>query len=103
MPNTIVDPSTLPDVVCVHCGCNTFLPALIFGKLSMLISPTAKEEIVPKGQILLCAQCKEPYGSEVVLPSENECDGDCSCDKDTSKKSDDKPDEPKKDNLISLV
>lgn len=56
-----VDLSKAEDVVC-ECGCGYFMEAMRVKKLSMLLSPTGREEIVPI-QTLVCLEC----GKEISL------------------------------------
>lgn len=44
------------DIVCDECGNNTFDTVLILKKLSALLSPTGKQEVVPV-QTLACHKC----------------------------------------------
>lgn len=40
-----------------ECGCKVFVPALMFKKLSVIMSPTGKEEAVPV-EVVMCNECK---------------------------------------------
>ena len=42
-----VDPSTLKDIKCENCGCQFFRQVNAFKRVSALVSPTGKEQIVP--------------------------------------------------------
>ena len=42
-----VDPSSLKDIKCENCGCKFFRQVHAFKRVSALVSPTGKEQIVP--------------------------------------------------------
>ena len=42
-----IDPSTLKDIVCEQCGSKYFRSVNAFKRVSALVSPTGKEQIVP--------------------------------------------------------
>ena len=42
-----VDPSTMKDIKCENCGCRFFRQVHAFKRVSALVSPTGKEQIVP--------------------------------------------------------
>lgn len=44
-----------PNVVC-ECGCRTFVPVVVLKKVSALVSPTGKEEIVDI-PLYVCSKC----------------------------------------------
>lgn len=46
-----------PNVAC-KCGCKTFIPAVALKKVSALVSPTGKEEIMDI-PIYVCSKCGE--------------------------------------------
>ncbi len=46
-----------PNVVC-ECGCRVFVPAYALKKVSALISPTGREEIV-EIPVYICSKCGE--------------------------------------------
>lgn len=48
---------TSPNVVC-KCGCKIFVPGFLLKKVSALVSPTGKEEIVDL-PIYVCSKCGE--------------------------------------------
>lgn len=53
-----IDISRQPDVSCDNCGSLRFRPDTMFLKrLSSLVSPTGKEELVPLGPVFSCASC----------------------------------------------
>mgnify|MGYP003123866959 CR=1 FL=1 len=42
-----LDPSTMKDIKCENCGCRFFRQVNAFKRISALVSPTGKEQIVP--------------------------------------------------------
>jgi len=46
-----------PNVVC-ECGCKIFVPAVALKKVSALVSPTGKEEIIDI-PVYICSKCGE--------------------------------------------
>ena len=42
-----IDPSTMKDIKCENCGCKFFRQVHAFKRISALVSPTGKEQIVP--------------------------------------------------------
>ena len=42
-----IDPSTMKDIKCENCGCRFFRQVSAFKRISALVSPTGKEQIVP--------------------------------------------------------
>ena len=42
-----IDPKDLKDIVCENCGCQFFRQVNAFKRISALVSPTGKEQIVP--------------------------------------------------------
>mgnify|MGYP003116392415 FL=1 len=42
-----VDPSSMKDIKCENCGCRFFRQVHAFKRVSALVSPTGKEQIVP--------------------------------------------------------
>ena len=55
-PKTTIDASDLDDIICDECGGKVFRQASMFKRLSALISPTGKEQIVPI-PIFRCDDC----------------------------------------------
>jgi len=51
-----IDASDLDDILCEECGGKIFRQASMFKKLSALISPTGKEQIVPI-PVFRCDDC----------------------------------------------
>ena len=47
---------TAPNVVCPDCGSKIFIEAAVLKKLSPILSPSGKEEIVPI-PVFACAKC----------------------------------------------
>jgi hypothetical protein len=58
-----VDISQATDVLCVQCGRPHFMDALRMKRLSAILSPTGKEEMI-KMETLLCMSC----GWEMGMP-----------------------------------
>jgi len=54
--NINVNPSDLKDIVCGECGGKYFRPVHAFKRLSALISPSGKEQIVPI-PVYRCDEC----------------------------------------------
>ena len=54
--NININPEDLEDVLCEKCECQTFEPAMLFKKLSAVLSPSGKETLVPL-QIYKCTEC----------------------------------------------
>jgi len=46
-PQVKIKPEDLKDVACESCGCKYFRAVNAFKRLSALVSPTGKEQIVP--------------------------------------------------------
>ena len=42
-----IDPSSLKDIKCENCGCQFFRQVNAFKRVSALLSPTGKEQIIP--------------------------------------------------------
>ena len=42
-----IDPSTMKDIKCENCGCKFFRQVQAFKRVSALVSPTGKEQIIP--------------------------------------------------------
>jgi hypothetical protein len=57
VPNTDmnINPSTLPWIGCSE-GPQIFETAIVFKKLSALLSPTGKEEVLP-AEVVICKKC----------------------------------------------
>tara|TARA_R110000851_G_scaffold75688_1_gene166778 strand:+ start:598 stop:843 length:246 start_codon:yes stop_codon:yes gene_type:complete len=55
-PATKIDASDLDDITCDECGGKVFRQASMFKRLSALISPTGKEQIVPI-PVFRCDDC----------------------------------------------
>ncbi len=51
-----IDASDLKDIICSNCGGKIFRQASMFKRLSALVSPTGKEQIVPI-PIFRCDDC----------------------------------------------
>tara|TARA_R110001592_G_C12900811_1_gene726604 strand:+ start:250 stop:495 length:246 start_codon:yes stop_codon:yes gene_type:complete len=51
-----IDVSDLTDLVCDHCGAKVFREAKMFKRLSALVSPTGKDQIVPI-PVFRCDEC----------------------------------------------
>jgi len=60
-----VDLSKAEDVVCLQCGGPYFMEGIRIKKLSMLLSPTGREEMANM-QVLLCMQCGLEMGQQPV-------------------------------------
>ena len=45
--NISIKPGDMKDIVCEQCGCKFFKQVNAFKRLSALVSPTGKEQIVP--------------------------------------------------------
>ena len=83
---------TAPNIVCPNCGSKIFIEAAVLKRLSSVLSPTGKEEIIPI-PVFACAKCgtvpeeyTNKYNAKQILgedTSENET-----------------PEEPKKSSLI---
>jgi hypothetical protein len=61
-----------PTIECEECGGKLFTEKLMFKKISALISPTGKEEVVPM-PLLVCEKCgKVPavFDTNNVVPEE---------------------------------
>ena len=54
--NININPDDLEDVLCEKCETQTFEPAMLFKKLSAVLSPSGKETLVPL-QIYKCTDC----------------------------------------------
>ena len=46
-PGLNIDPKELKDIACENCGCKYFRQVTAFKKVSALVSPTGKEQVVP--------------------------------------------------------
>jgi len=62
MPQARINISDAADVVCDECGDSRFEPVYLIKRLSPLISPTGKEEVIPLGPplvppIFACYRC----------------------------------------------
>ena len=55
-PQVNINPDDLVDVVCEHCGNQTFTMAFLFKKISAVLSPNGKESMIPL-QIYKCDEC----------------------------------------------
>jgi len=55
-PGPSIDPKELKDIACENCGCKYFRQVTAFKKVSALVSPTGKEQIVPV-PIFRCDEC----------------------------------------------
>ena len=55
-PGLNIDPKELKDISCENCGCKYFRQVTAFKKVSALVSPTGKEQIVPV-PIFRCDEC----------------------------------------------
>ena len=58
-----VDLSKADDILCQRCGAPYFMEGMRLKRLSMLLSPTGKEEMI-NVQVLLCMKCGLEYGME---------------------------------------
>lgn len=58
-----IDLSKTTDILCEKCQCPHFMEVMRLKRLSMLISPTGKEEIIPI-QTLLCVGCGAEFGAK---------------------------------------
>lgn len=56
-----VDLRDAQDIFCVRCNNPYFMEGLRLKKLSVIVSPTGKEELIPM-QTLLCMNCGLEYG-----------------------------------------
>ena len=65
--NLNIKASDLKDIVCENCGCKFFRPVNAFKRLSALISPTGKEQIVPI-PVYRCDECG--HINEEFLPKD---------------------------------
>ncbi len=54
--NLNINPNDLDDIVCEKCGCQTFVQAFLFKKLSAVMSPTGRDTLVPL-QTYKCSDC----------------------------------------------
>ena len=54
------------DVTCDRCGDLRFEPVWLIKKLSRLLSPTGKDEIIPIGPLFACVKCG--HINEMFLP-----------------------------------
>ena len=50
-----IDPSSLTDICCSNCGGKLFREAYMFKKISAIVSPSGREEIIP----FMTYQCLE--------------------------------------------
>ena len=51
-----INASDLEDVVCEKCGCQVFIPAFLFKKISAVLSPSGKESLFPLN-VFKCNDC----------------------------------------------
>jgi len=51
-----INPNDLEDVVCEHCGNQTFTQAFLFKKISAVMSPNGKASMIPL-QVFKCDEC----------------------------------------------
>ena len=51
-----IDLNDLTDIACENCGCTFFRQVSAFKKLSPLVSPTGKEQIIPV-PVFRCDEC----------------------------------------------
>ncbi|MCK5016050.1 MAG: hypothetical protein KAS32_03170 [Candidatus Peribacteraceae bacterium] len=65
-----VDISQAEDIFCQQCNAPYFMEGMRMKRLSMIVSPTGKEEIV-NVPVLLCMQCGLELGTQPVVPSED--------------------------------
>lgn len=56
-PKLNVDVAQLPWAEC-ECGNKLFVPGMMFKRMSQLISPTGKEELIPV-EVLVCTKCNK--------------------------------------------
>lgn len=58
-----IDPSQTEAVTCGACKSELFLPMYMLRKVSALISPTGKEEVIQM-PVMVCGQCGKPMMGE---------------------------------------
>ena len=54
--NVNINPKDLEDVVCENCGCQVFVPAFLFKKISAVLSPNGKASMIPLN-VFKCNDC----------------------------------------------
>lgn len=58
-----IDISKATDILCEKCQAPYFMEVMRLKRLSMFVSPTGKEEIIPI-QSLLCVSCGAEFGAK---------------------------------------
>ena len=66
-PQVQIKASDLEDIICENCGGKVFKEVMMVKRLSALISPTGKEQIIPV-PVLRCDDCG--HINEQFLPKE---------------------------------
>lgn len=51
-----ITPDQLEDFFCAECGNQTFVPVMVFKKLSAVYSPAGKDSMIPL-QVFKCDEC----------------------------------------------
>jgi len=55
-PQVQINPQDLEDVVCDKCGNQTFTPAMLFKKISAVLSPNGQKALFPL-EVYKCDEC----------------------------------------------
>ena len=63
-----VNPLDYPSVVCPECGCQTFVPAMIFKRIPGVVLGTGSEEQQMAVKVFICSKCGElsPKDKELI-------------------------------------
>jgi DNA-directed RNA polymerase subunit RPC12/RpoP len=64
-----INPEDTTGVVCPQCNSEFFIPVYMLRKVSALISPSGREEII-QVPVMACSQCGTPYMGEGEPQSE---------------------------------
>tara|TARA_R100000455_G_C6175839_1_gene55515 strand:+ start:118 stop:339 length:222 start_codon:yes stop_codon:yes gene_type:complete len=67
MPQMNVGFEQTDPIICENCGGDVFVPAFLLRKVSALVSPTAKDTVLPV-QLFACIKCN--HVNEDMLPVE---------------------------------
>ena len=52
-----VNPLDYPSVVCLECGCQTFVPAMIFKRIPGIVLGTGSGEELAPIKVFICSKC----------------------------------------------
>ena len=63
-----VNPLDYPSVVCPECGCQTFVPAMIFKRIPGVVLGAGSEEQQMAVKVFICSKCRElsPKDKELI-------------------------------------